>query len=118
MTNSVSRWYLASMDFGCWACYFTFERDEQIELLLGFIVPQLSRFNVGTLSDKCNILIITHIGNNNAPIQCQDAYLRKGERPIRSLGILLSYIISGGLHMEKNLCFTAKRKEWLPTLLS
>ncbi len=51
---------------------FDFKAHQQVELLVGFVVPELGRSNLGTMLDKLNMFVISGIGNNDTTIQSQD----------------------------------------------
>ena len=52
-----------------------FKRDQQVELLPGFVIPQLRGPKTCALSEKSHMLLIARIGENHTPIQAQDADL-------------------------------------------
>src|SRR5207249_8251478 len=63
------------MRFRSWVWRFNLQRNQQVKLLLGFVVPELSSTNLGTFLDKCHMLVIACVGNNSTAFQSQDAYL-------------------------------------------
>src|SRR5260370_34130691 len=58
-----------------WLCYLNFQGDEQVELLVGLVVPQLGSTKLGTMRDLGNMCIITRVGDNHTPGVRQDARL-------------------------------------------
>jgi hypothetical protein len=49
------------------------EGDQQIEALLGFVVPELSRADLGSTLDQRHMLVIARVGHDEAPAKRQDA---------------------------------------------
>ena len=60
------------MGLRCWVWCLNFKGDEQIELLLGFVVPEFGRTNLGTLLDQGNMRVAAFVGYNHTPFQSQD----------------------------------------------
>ncbi len=56
-------------------CSCDFQRDEQVELLAGFVIPELGSTDLGSFLDKGNMRAIARIGHDHSPIQGQDADL-------------------------------------------
>src|SRR5438132_11757 len=63
------------MAFGCWVSYLDLKGDQQVEVLLGLVIPELGRTDMSALVDERNMFGIPRIGHNHAPIQGQDTYL-------------------------------------------
>src|SRR5712692_1010780 len=59
----------------CWVCSLHFERDQQIEACLGFVIPQMSRSYFSTDLYQGNMLVIACIRHNHTPFQSQDTHL-------------------------------------------
>lgn len=62
-----------SVAFWCWIRGLDFKGNQQVELLLGFVVPQLSGSNFSTMLDKFNVLVISRVGDNHTTFKSQDA---------------------------------------------
>ena len=56
-----------------WIGYLKFQGYQQIEVLLGFVIPQLGSTNMGILLYQGNVLGIRRIGKDDTPLQGQDA---------------------------------------------
>src|SRR5215469_12538047 len=52
----------AGMRFGGRLCYFDLQGDEQIELLLGLLIPELGCPNVSAMLNESNMLLIARVG--------------------------------------------------------
>jgi hypothetical protein len=63
------------MGFWCWFCYFKLKRNQQIELFVWLVIPELSCSNRCPLVQQGHMLAITRIGNDHTPFQGQDAHL-------------------------------------------
>src|SRR5260370_10341690 len=63
-----------SMGFWCWVCSLTFLPDDQVELLPGFVIPQLGSTNMGIGTYQGNVLVISRIGKDDTSLQGQDAH--------------------------------------------
>ena len=63
------------MGLWAWVCYLDLKRDEQVELLLGFVVPQLGRPKRCSCLDECHVFAIACVGHDHTAIQGQDAHL-------------------------------------------
>jgi hypothetical protein len=59
--------------FRYWIRYFDFKADQQVELLVGFVIPQPSSTNVSTSLDQGHVLVITSVGNDHSTFERQDA---------------------------------------------
>src|SRR6266568_3968067 len=64
-----------SMCFRCGVCSLYFKGDQQIELFLGFVVPQLCSTDLGTLGNQSDMLMVARVGYNDTPGECQDAHM-------------------------------------------
>ena len=58
-----------------WVCYLDRKRDEQVEVLLGFVVPQPGRPNLCSCLQECHVFAIACVGHDHPAIQGQDAHL-------------------------------------------
>src|SRR5258708_3225762 len=67
-----------AMAFGCWLCYLKLKREQQVELLLGLIIPQFGSSDMRILLYQGHVVSIACVGHNHAPIQGQDAHLVSG----------------------------------------
>ena len=52
--------------------YLQLQTDEQVELLLGLVIPEFSGSDLGSLLNQCHVLGVTRIGNHHTTIQGQD----------------------------------------------
>ena len=55
-------------------CYFHLQGDKQIELLLGFVIPEFGRADLGSLLDQRYMRVIASVGHDHAPVKRQDAH--------------------------------------------
>jgi len=62
------------MRLGCRARDLYFQGDEQVELLVWLVIPELGRPDVRSMLDQRHMLLIARVGHNHAPIQGQDAH--------------------------------------------
>jgi hypothetical protein len=58
-----------------WVCDLKLQRDQQIKLLVGLVIPELGCSNAGFLLDEGDMLLISSIGNHHPPLQGEDADL-------------------------------------------
>src|SRR5437588_11686984 len=63
------------MGFRCGICYLNLQGDQQIELFLGFVIPELRSSNMCAPLEQCAMLGIRGVGHNHPPRERQDAYL-------------------------------------------
>src|SRR6266536_271536 len=63
------------MCFRCWLCSLYFKGDQQIELFLGFVVPQLCSTDMDTLGNQSDMLMVARVGDNDTPGERQDAHM-------------------------------------------
>src|SRR5438105_1146408 len=54
--------------------YLYLKCNQQVELLLGLVIPELGGSNLGTLLDKSDVFVITRVGEDNTPFQCKDTH--------------------------------------------
>ena len=57
----------------CRGCYLDLKRDEQVEALPGFVIPQLGSTDFSTLLDKHNMRAVARVGHDHPPRERQDA---------------------------------------------
>src|SRR5260370_41099639 len=74
VTYSHIRTCYLGMGFRCWVCYFDFQTDEQVELLPGFVIPQLGSTKMGIGTYQGHVLVISRIGKDDTSLQGQDAH--------------------------------------------
>src|SRR5216683_4294749 len=55
--------YYAGMGFGSGVCYFHLKRNQQIELLLGLIVPEFRGPGRSTLLNESDMLAVSRVGH-------------------------------------------------------
>ncbi len=67
--------YHVLVRFGRGLCYLRLQRDEQIELLVWLVIPQFGGSDVRTLLHESKMLGIRRVGDNDSPIQGEDAHL-------------------------------------------
>jgi len=67
--------YHLRMAFGAWVCYFQLKGHEQVKLLVGLVIPELGGSDSRAMLEEGNMLAISRIGYNHAPIQGQDTHL-------------------------------------------
>ena len=60
------------MALWCGVSSLQLQADEQVELLLGFVIPQFGGTNLGPLLYQCDMLRVPRIGHDHPPIQGQD----------------------------------------------
>src|SRR5947209_2616026 len=53
---------------------FYLKCDQQGELLLGWVIPELGGSNLGTFLDESDVLVIAGVGKNDTPLQRQDTH--------------------------------------------
>src|SRR6266699_4272878 len=53
--------------------YFNFQREEQIELLVGLIIPEPGGSEMGILVEQRHVLVVPGIGNDYPTLQGEDA---------------------------------------------
>ena len=63
----------ASMGFWRGVCYLNLKGNQQIKLLLGLVIPELSGSDMSTMLDQGNVLGIRRVGKDHPSIQGQDA---------------------------------------------
>ncbi len=56
-------------------CYFEFQTDEQVELLLWLIIPEFSGSKMSILLEQSHMVAIARVGHDHTALQGQDAYL-------------------------------------------
>src|SRR6266702_2182953 len=64
-----------AMGVGGGVCYRNFQGDEQIELLLGLIIPELGGADMGILLEQRHMLVVPCKGNDQTALQGEDAHL-------------------------------------------
>ena len=63
------------MGVGGGVCSRHFQGDEQIELLVGLIIPELGGSDLGLLLEQRHMLVVPCIGNDQTALQGEDAHL-------------------------------------------
>src|SRR5690242_7462917 len=76
------------MDVRCGVCYLNLQGDQQIELFLGFVVPELRGSNMCAPLEPCAMLGIRCVRHNHPPRKRQDAYLVIGLQAIIALIVI------------------------------
>ncbi len=56
-------------------CHLHFQGDEHIKALLGFIIPELGRADLGSTFDQRHMLVVARVRHDHAPAERQDADL-------------------------------------------
>lgn len=62
-----------SMVLWCGVCRLDFQRNEQVKVFLGLIIPEFSRANLSAMLDQGNVFVIARVGDNHPSLQTQDA---------------------------------------------
>src|SRR6266480_6405922 len=57
-------------------CNLHFKREEQVELLVRLIIPELRCPDMGTLLDERHVVGVARVGNNHTPLQGEQTHLR------------------------------------------
>ena len=58
-----------------WVSYLYLQGDEQVELLLGFVIPQLCRPELRAVLDQGDMLLVSGVGHDHAPAKRENAHL-------------------------------------------
>src|SRR5205807_1378628 len=56
-------------------CSLYLKRDEQVELFLGLVIPQLGSTNAGTLLQESKMLGIARVGETDTPLKGEHAHM-------------------------------------------
>jgi hypothetical protein len=65
----------------CWRCcgigsrHWNLKAHQQVELLARFVVPELSRADVGAVLNERHMPVVAGVGQGEAPAKRQDAHL-------------------------------------------
>lgn len=59
---------------GSWVCFLNLKTDQQVELLVRFVIPELGRANRRSLVDKSDVLIVSRVVDDHPPLQGQDTH--------------------------------------------
>jgi hypothetical protein len=67
--------YHVFMSLGSRVSYLDFKSHQQVELFLGFVIPQLGCPDVCTLPYQGNVLVIAGVANNETTLKGEKAHL-------------------------------------------
>jgi len=76
------------MGVRCGVGYLNLQADQQIELFLGFVIPELGGSNMCAPVEQCAMLGIRGVGHNHPPRERQNAYLVIGLQAIIALIVI------------------------------
>src|SRR5256712_6354185 len=62
------------LGFRCGIGYLNFQRNQQVELLTGLVIPQFGSSDGRSFLDEGHVLVIARIGNHHASIKSKDAH--------------------------------------------
>src|SRR5258708_38726830 len=84
--------YVPTYDLGicCWCgvCSLHFQTHEEIELLVGLIVPEFGRTEMRCLLDQGHMLLIARVGHNETTGERQDAVLLLGLKAVVAVRVV------------------------------
>src|SRR2546426_8101067 len=67
--------YYLGLCLRSWACYLHLQTDEQVKLLLGLLVPELSGSDMRAMLEQSHMLAIACVGHDHTSLQREDAHL-------------------------------------------
>ena len=89
------------MGLGCGVCSLNFQGDEQIELLVGLIIPELSGSDMGILLEQSHMRALACVGYDHTALQCEDAHLLcllQAVVPMIVVGERRRHVLGWGIH--------------------
>jgi hypothetical protein len=66
-----------------------FKTDEQVELLVGLVIPEFGSATGGSLPDECKMPVVASVGDNHAPLEGEDAH------PLVRLQAVVTLVVVG-----------------------
>src|SRR2546423_2264379 len=72
IANSHINTCYSGMGFGSGVCYFHLKRNEQVELLLGLVIPEFRGSDLSTFLNESDMLAVSRVRHNHAARQRQD----------------------------------------------
>jgi hypothetical protein len=74
--------------FGRRVCYLQFKGDEQVKLLAWLVIPQFGSSDVRGGSHESKMLLVARVGDNDSPIQGEDAHLLLWFQAVIPVGVV------------------------------